>query len=183
MKDALVKIRELGVNHFVLLTGDKKEIGEEIGGKLGFNEVISECIPQDKLDYINNKKAEKHKVMFVGDGINDALALKASDCGVAIAHGGSDIAIQNADIALNSNNMANLPQMFILSNKTRTIINQNILIGTSFSIFMMLLASAGFVTPIYGSILHNLGSVFVVLNSARLLKGPEKQPRNDEIIN
>ena len=174
MKDAVVKIRELGVNHFVLLTGDKKEIGEEIGGKLGFNEVISECIPQDKLDYINNKKAEKHKVMFVGDGINDALALKASDCGVAIAHGGSDIAIQNADIALNSNNMANLPQMFILSNKTRTIINQNILIGTSFSIFMMLLASAGFVTPIYGAILHNLGSVFVVLNSARLLKGPEK---------
>ncbi len=174
MKEALDTVRNLGVKHFVLLTGDKKQIGEEIGSKLGFDEVISECIPQDKLDYINNKKADKHKVMFVGDGINDALALKASDCGVAIAHGGSDIAIQNADIALNGHHMSNLPQMFILSSKTRSIINQNILIGTSFSIFMMLLASAGFVTPIYGAILHNLGSVFVVLNSARLLKGPEK---------
>ena len=175
MQNAIVKIRELGVSHFVLLTGDKKQIGEEIGNRLGFDEVIAECIPQDKLDYINNKKAEKHKVMFVGDGINDALALKASDCGVAIAHGGSDIAIQNSDIALNSNNLSNLPQMFILSTKTRSIINQNIIIGTSFSIFMMLLASAGFVTPIYGAILHNLGSVFVVLNSARLLKGNSEQ--------
>ncbi|MBQ2591938.1 MAG: cation-translocating P-type ATPase [Candidatus Riflebacteria bacterium] len=174
MREALNNVRKLGVKHFVLLTGDKKQIGDEIGSKLGFDEVISECIPQDKLDYINKKKDEKHKVMFVGDGINDALALKASDCGVAIAHGGSDIAIQNADIALNGHHMSNLPQMFILSNKTRSIINQNILIGTSFSIFMMLLASAGFVTPIYGAILHNLGSVFVVLNSARLLKGPEK---------
>ena len=174
MREALDNVRKLGVKHFVLLTGDKKQIGDEIGSKLGFDEVISECIPQDKLDYINKKKDEKHKVMFVGDGINDALALKASDCGVAIAHGGSDIAIQNADIALNGHHMSNLPQMFILSNKTRSIINQNILIGTSFSIFMMLLASAGFVTPIYGAILHNLGSVFVVLNSARLLKGPEK---------
>ena len=175
MKEALENVRKLGVKHFVLLTGDKKKIGDEIGSKLGFDEVISECIPQDKLDYINKKKEEKHKVMFVGDGINDALALKASDCGVAIAHGGSDIAIQNADIALNGHHMSNLPQMFILSNKTRSIINQNIVIGTSFSIFMMMLASAGFVTPIYGAILHNLGSVFVVLNSARLLKGPEKQ--------
>ena len=171
MKEAITTIRNLGVKTLVLLTGDKKEIGEKVSNELGFDAVIAECIPQDKLDYINITKNEQHKVMFVGDGINDALALKASDCGVAIAHGGSDIAIQNADIALNSNNVSNLPQMFILSNKTKTIINENILIGTSFSIFMMLLASAGFISPIYGAILHNLGSVFVVLNSARLLKG------------
>ena len=171
MREAISTIRKLGVKTLVLLTGDKKEIGEKVSNELGFDAVIAECIPQDKLDYINFTKNEQHKVMFVGDGINDALALKASDCGVAIAHGGSDIAIQNADIALNSNNVSNLPQMFILSNKTKTIINENILIGTSFSIFMMLLASAGFISPIYGAILHNLGSVFVVLNSARLLKG------------
>lgn len=170
IKEAITTIKSLGVKNFVLLTGDKKEIGEKVGNEVGFDEIIAECIPQDKLNYIREKKQNNHKVMFVGDGINDALALKASDCGVAIAHGGSDIAIQNADIALNGNNMSNLPQMFILSNKTRTIINQNILIGTGFSIFMMLLASLGFVSPIYGAILHNLGSVFVVLNSARLLK-------------
>ncbi len=170
MKEAISQVRNLGVEYLVLLTGDKKEIGDQVGQELGFDEVISECIPQDKLDYINGVKLLNHKVMFVGDGINDALALKASDCGVAIAHGGSDIALQNSDIALNSNNVSNLPQMFILSKQTRSIINQNILIGTSFSIFMMILASAGFISPIYGAILHNFGSVFVVLNSARLLK-------------
>lgn len=170
IKEAITKIRDLGVENLVLLTGDKKEIGDQVGQELGFDEVISECIPQDKLNYINGVKALNHKVMFVGDGINDALALKASDCGVAIAHGGSDIALQNSDIALNSNNVSNLPQMFILSKKTRSIINQNILIGTSFSVFMMILASAGFISPIYGAILHNLGSLFVVFNSARLLK-------------
>ncbi len=170
IKNALVQIRKLGVENFVLLTGDKKEIGNKIGNELGFDEVIAECVPQDKLDFINEVKELNRKVMFVGDGINDALALKASDCGVAIAHGGSDIAIQNSDIALNGNTVSNLPQMFILSRKTKSIINQNILIGTSFSIFMMILASAGFISPIYGAILHNLGSVFVVLNSARLLK-------------
>ena len=181
MKEAITRIRNLGVKNLVLLTGDKKEIGEKVGQELGFDEVIAECIPQDKLDYINKTKNDKHKVMFVGDGINDALALKASDCGVAIAHGGSDIAIQNADIALNSNKVSNLPQMFVLSNKTKTIINQNIVIGTGFSIFMMLLASAGFVSPIYGAILHNLGSVFVVLNSARLLKGTTPQENTPSV--
>lgn len=170
MKDAISTVRELGVKHFVLLTGDKKQIGEAIGQQLGFDEVIAECVPQDKLDYINAKKAEGRRVMFVGDGINDALALKASDCGVAIAHGGSDIAIQNADIALNGSNIANLPTMFTLSSLTRRIINQNILIGSGFSIFMMLLAAAGFISPIFGAVAHNLGPVFVVLNSARLLK-------------
>ena len=170
MKNAISDIRELGVKHFVLLTGDKKQIGEAIGQQLGFDEVIAECVPQDKLDYINTKKAEGRRVMFVGDGINDALALKASDCGVAIAHGGSDIAIQNADIALNGGNMANLPTMFTLSSLTRRIINQNILIGSGFSIFMMLLAAAGLISPIFGAVAHNLGPVFVVLNSARLLK-------------
>lgn len=171
MKEAINQVRKLGVNRIVLLTGDKKKIGEAIGEQLGFDEVIAECVPQDKLDYINSKKTENRRVMFVGDGINDALALKASDVGVAIAHGGSDIAIQNSDITLNSNNMSNLPQMFTLSNQTRMVINQNILIGTGFSIFMMLLAAAGFVSPIFGAIAHNLGPVFVVLNSARLLKG------------
>lgn len=174
MKDAIEQVRKLGVKHFVLLTGDKKQIGQTIGDQLGFDEVIAECLPDDKLNFINSKKKENHKVMFVGDGVNDALALKASDAGVAIAHGGSDIAIQNADIALNSDTMSNLPRMFTLSNQTRNVINQNILIGTGFSVFMMLLAAAGFISPVFGALAHNLGPVFVVLNSARLLKGEQK---------
>lgn len=170
MRKSVDMIRQLGVNHIVLLTGDKKQIGASIGEFLGADEIVSECLPQDKLNYVNKKKAEGCKVMFVGDGINDALALKASDVGIAIARGGSDIAIQNSDITLNSDSLMNLPQMFTLSEKTRNIINQNILIGTGFSLLLMILAFVGLISPVIGAIAHNLGPVFVVLNSARMLK-------------
>ncbi|HMM59244.1 MAG TPA: HAD-IC family P-type ATPase, partial [Candidatus Rifleibacterium sp.] len=128
------------------------------------------CLPQDKLNYVNNRKACGERVMFVGDGINDALALKASDVGIAMARGGTDIAIQNSDITLNTDNLLNLARMFDLSEKTRGIINQNILIGTGFSLLMMVLASIGLISPVIGAVAHNLGPVFVVLNSARMLK-------------
>lgn len=170
MHEAIAKCRKLGVEEVYLLTGDKKEIGEQVGSILAADGVICECLPQDKFDFVNSKKLAGRKVMFVGDGINDALALKASDVGVAIARGGSDIAIQNSDITLNSESLLNLPQMFSLSGKTRSIINQNIIIGTGFSLLMMAIAAAGFISPVTGAITHNLGSVFVVLNSSRMLK-------------
>lgn len=170
MRQAIDQLRNLGINNVVLLTGDKKQIGNSIGAFLGVDEIICECLPQDKLNYVNGKKAAGNKVMFVGDGINDALALKASDVGIAIARGGSDIAIQNSDITLNSDSLLNLTKMFTLSEQTRNIINQNILIGTGFSLLLMVFASAGLINPVVGAVAHNLGPVFVVLNSARMLK-------------
>ncbi|NLM16416.1 MAG: cadmium-translocating P-type ATPase [Candidatus Riflebacteria bacterium] len=170
MADAIAAIKDCGVKRFALLTGDKKEIGEEVGNKLGFDEVITECLPNDKLNYINKLKEGGSKVLFVGDGVNDALALKAGDVGVAMGKGGSDVSIQNSDITLNTSDMMALHKMFVLSAKTRSIINQNIFIATGFTFFMMLLASAGFLGPVAGAIVHNLGGVFVAMNSARLLK-------------
>ena len=170
MHEAIASCRQLGIKNVYLLTGDKKEIGERIGEFLGIDGTISQCLPQDKLNFVNQKKAEGCRVLFVGDGINDALALKASDVGVAIARGGSDIAIQNSDITLNSDSLLNLPQMLRLSALTHATINQNILIGTSFSLLMIGLAAAGIISPVVGAVAHNLGSVFVVLNSARMLK-------------
>ncbi|OGK10775.1 MAG: cadmium-translocating P-type ATPase [Candidatus Riflebacteria bacterium GWC2_50_8] len=173
MHEAIASCRKLGIKNVYLLTGDKKEIGDRIGEFLGIDGTLSQCLPEDKLNFVNQKKAEGCKVLFVGDGINDALALKASDVGVAIARGGSDIAIQNSDITLNSDSLLNLPKMLRLSALTHATINQNILIGTSFSLFMIGLAALGIITPVVGAIAHNLGSVFVVLNSARMLKKEE----------
>jgi len=170
MRQAIDQLRSLGVKNVILLTGDRSQIGNAIGKALGVDETICECLPQDKLNYVNSRKAAGERVMFVGDGINDALALKASDVGIAMARGGADIAIQNSDITLNTDNLLNLARMFTLSEKTRGIINQNILIGTGFSLIMMVLASIGLISPVIGAIAHNLGPVFVVLNSARMLK-------------
>lgn len=180
IKDTISLCKEKGIKNVYLLTGDKKEIGERVGTFLGVDETIAECLPQTKLDFVNQKKAEDHKVMFVGDGINDSLALKASDVGVAIAKGGSDIAIQNADIALGNENLSNLPEMFRLSEDTRAIINQNIVIGTTFSFLMIGIASAGYISPIMGAISHNIGSLFVVLNSARMLKETKEEQKEEE---
>lgn len=170
IRQAIDQLRSLGVKNVILLTGDRSQIGNAIGKALGVDETICECLPQDKLNYVNSRKAAGERVMFVGDGINDALALKASDVGIAMARGGADIAIQNSDITLNTDNLLNLARMFTFSEKTRGIINQNILIGTGFSLMMMVLASIGLISPVIGAIAHNLGPVFVVLNSARMLK-------------
>jgi heavy metal translocating P-type ATPase len=170
MRQAIDMLRNIGIDRVVLLTGDKQNIGKSIGEYLGVDEIICECLPQDKLNYVNGKKEAGSKVMFVGDGINDALALKASDVGIAIARGGSDIAIQNSDITLNSDSLMNLTKMFTLSEQTRSIINQNIMIGTGFSLLLIVFASVGLISPVTGAVAHNLGPVFVVLNSARMLK-------------
>jgi Zn2+/Cd2+-exporting ATPase len=170
MKETIFKIKEKGVNEIILLTGDKKEIADIVGEFLNVDKTVAECLPQDKLNFVNSKKLEGRKVMFVGDGINDALALKAGDVGVAVARGGSDIAVQNSDITLNSENLESIVKMFELSEITKSIITQNIFIGAGFSFILMALASMGIVSPVMGAVAHNLGPVFVVLNSARLLK-------------
>ncbi|MDD3002161.1 MAG: cation-translocating P-type ATPase [Candidatus Riflebacteria bacterium] len=170
MKETISMIKAKGISEVILLTGDKKEIADIVGDFLNVDETVAECLPQDKLNYVNTKKCCGHKVMFVGDGVNDALALKAGDVGVAVARGGSDIAVQNSDITLSSENLESIVKMFELSDITKNIITQNILIGAGFSFILLALASMGMVSPVVGAVTHNLGPVFVVLNSARLLK-------------
>lgn len=161
--------RSIGIKELILLTGDKKAVAARIGEMFSFDLIKAECLPQDKLEFVQScKKAEK-KVMFIGDGINDALALKASDVGVAIGSSGADIAIQSSDITIRSDSLANIPFMFRLSKRIHRTINQNILIGTGFSLLMIGLATFGVITPVWGAIAHNLGTFFVLVNSARLL--------------
>ncbi len=168
-KEIINECRAENINEIVLLTGDKQAVGERIGKLFAFDLIKSECLPKDKLDFVQECKTQGKKVLFVGDGINDALALKASDVGVAIGVGGSDIAIQSSDITLKSESLASIPFMFRLSRRIHRTINQNILIGTGFSLLMIILATLGFITPIWGAVSHNLGTLFVLINSASLL--------------
>jgi Cd2+/Zn2+-exporting ATPase/Cu+-exporting ATPase len=113
---------------------------------------------------------KEHTVTFIGDGINDALALSKAHTGIAMGAMGSDTAIQSADIALMNNNLNNIPYVIKLAQKTRDIIYQNIVVAFGVSIIMIFLAGAGILPPIAGAFFHNIGAFLVLLNSGRVIQ-------------
>jgi Cd2+/Zn2+-exporting ATPase len=137
---------------------------------LDIENVIAEVLPEQKLQTVQAEKAAGHRVMVVGDGVNDALALASGDVGVAMGAMGSDVALKSADVALMTNDLTRLAMGIRLSRRTRATISQNLLVGAGSSILMLGLAAFGFVSPIMGAVLHNAGEIFVIFNSARLLE-------------
>ena len=168
-KGAIAYLRKMGIKRFVMLTGDRSEVAQRICTETGVDEYNAQLLPEDKLSSIKELKKE-HCVLAIGDGINDALALKESHVGVAMGAIGSDLAIQSADIALMNDNLANIPMMLILAKKTKQIIYQNIALSLGISFLMIVLSSMGFISALAGSLLHNVGAFVVILNSSRILK-------------
>ncbi len=167
-RQAVETLRSLGVRRVVLLTGDRREVAEQIGTTLMADEVIAEVLPEQKLAVVQHE-CESGYVMMVGDGVNDALALASGDVGVALGAVASDVALQSADVALMTNDLGRLPMTVELARRTRRTINQNILIGAVISIGFVWLASIGQVGPRMGAVLHVIGEIGVIANSARLL--------------
>jgi Cd2+/Zn2+-exporting ATPase/Cu+-exporting ATPase len=170
VKETLSRLKRMGFSRITMLTGDRKTVAEALAGDLRLDAVSSELLPEQKLDAVREEKARDRTVMVVGDGINDALALAAGDVGVAMGAMGSEVAIQSSDIALMHNNLGRLATAVGLSRETRKTINMNIFAGAGFSILMLGLAALGVIAPLAGALLHNVGALFVVFNSARLLK-------------
>ncbi len=163
-------IRELEVERIILLTGDRRQVAQTIKESLDLDEVFAECLPSDKLDVVEKERDEDTRIMVVGDGVNDALALARADVGVAMGAMGSDIAVQSADIALMGDDLRKLPFLIRLSRKTRNVIYQNMVIAALSSAIMITLAAIGLISPLAGAFLHNIGALLVLLNSARLLR-------------
>lgn len=157
----------------ILVTGDNKKSAEFIGTKLGINQIFSETLPESKMKIID-KYETNQKVAMIGDGINDAPSLKKSYVGIAMGGIGSDIAIEAADIVLVGDEIKNIPQLIGLSHKTMSKIKWNIIFSLVFNFIAVILAIGGLLTPITGAIAHNIGSVFVVSNSALLLIWKDK---------
>ncbi|MDO4584722.1 MAG: cation-translocating P-type ATPase [Planctomycetia bacterium] len=172
-REAIQELRDLGVERCILLTGDRRATAEEIGRFLNVDQVIAEVLPSQKLDVVHAEKETGRSVMMVGDGVNDAPALASGDVGIALGAVASDIALQSADIALMTNDLRRLPQTIQLARSTQMTIHVNILVGAAMSFFFVWFASMGWVSPLMGALLHNVGEAFVIINSARLLQFKE----------
>ncbi len=170
----VVALRELGAERTVILTGDREEPARLIAEAVGVDEVFARLLPQDKLDRLQELGGEEHGVLAIGDGINDALALREADVGIAMGAMGSDLAIESADIALMNNNLMNLPFVIDLAKKTRKTIYQNLALSIVISVGMIALSAFGIISALAGSIFHNLGAFAVLINSSRILRGEQK---------
>ena len=165
----LRRLAQLGVRS-VLLTGDHEETARTIAEQLDMDEVHANCLPEDKLSWIDRYQGEKQGVCMVGDGINDAPALKRATVGIAMGGIGSDIAVDAADIALVNDEIRELPHLLALSKRMMATIQRNIVFSLSLNFFAILLAITGILNPVVGALVHNAGSVLVILNSALLLR-------------
>jgi heavy metal translocating P-type ATPase len=174
-KQAIQDLKTLGLRRSVMLTGDRREVAEQIGRALEMDEIIAEVLPEQKLQTVHAERDAGRSVMVVGDGVNDALALASGDVGVALGAVASDIALQSADVALMTNDLGRLPMTVQLARRTRATIHENVLIGAGLSIAFVWLASIGFIAPLAGALLHNVGEFFVIGNSARLLRFDQRK--------
>ena len=159
----------------VLLTGDHESAAGAIAARLGIREVRAGCLPEDKLEEIGRWQRDGVRVCMIGDGVNDAPALKKADVGIAMGGVGSDIAVEAADIALVDDEVKELPHLMALSRRMMTTIRINLTFSMGLNFLAIFLAMAGTLNPVVGALVHNAGSVAVILNSALLLKWRRRQ--------
>jgi Cd2+/Zn2+-exporting ATPase len=173
-RQAIAELLDIGIKRITILTGDRDEVASRVAAELGCTDFKAQCLPQDKLSIVEQIKADGHTVAVVGDGINDAPALAAGDLGIAMGAAGSDVAINSASIALMSDDLKRLPFLVRLSRKTRGVINQNLCFGIIFIILGIAAAAGGWLLTVYAAVLHFVGSLIVVFNSARLVRYGEE---------
>ncbi len=164
----IAQVKEAGVDP-VLLTGDHENAARHIAGQLAIQEVHANCLPEDKLNLIDTYQQAEKPVCMMGDGINDAPALKKAYVGIAMGGIGSDIAVDAADIALVNDEIKELPHLIRLSKRMMKTIKDNLIFSMTLNFVAIVLAITGILNPVVGALVHNAGSVFVIINSAFLL--------------
>lgn len=168
-KTAINALRKAGVSHIEMLTGDSISAAATMAGELGLTGFQANLLPGEKADAVKKLRAAGRSILMVGDGINDAPALAVADVGVAMGVTGTDIAVQTAGITLMTEDLGKLAEVICLSRQVKKVITQNIVASVVINIMAVYLASGGWLNPVLGALWHNIGSVAVVVNSARLL--------------
>ena len=159
----------------VLMTGDGEKAAAYMAGRLGIERVYAGCLPEDKLNRIDEYQGTGNQVCMVGDGINDAPALKKAFVGIAMGGVGSDIAVEAADIALINDRICELPHLIRLAKRMMITIKCNLTFSMTLNFVAIILAMTGVLNPVIGALVHNAGSVLVIINSALLLRWKKRK--------
>ena len=172
-KAAVEGFKSAGMKKIVMLTGDRKRTAESVAKQLGVSEVYSELLPGDKVDRVEqlfSQKSEKGKLIFVGDGINDAPVLARADIGVAMGGLGSDAAIEAADVVIMTDEPSKIVRAIQISKKTLAIVKQNIVFAIGVKVLVLLLAAVG-MASMWAAVFADVGvAVIAILNAMRAMK-------------
>lgn len=158
-----------------MLTGDNGQAAAHMAKSAGINELHSDCLPEHKMAVIEQYQSRGDLVAMVGDGVNDAPALKKAHVGIAMGGIGSDIAVDAADIALVGDEIKSIPHLLALARRTMNIIKLNMALSLALNFVAIVLAMAGLLGPVAGALVHNAGSVAVIINSSLLLRWKEHE--------
>jgi cation-transporting P-type ATPase C len=169
MRKSLNRLRALGMDDIVLLTGDVRQHAEQVATKMAMDRYQAEVLPEHKSDVVLRLQQKGRRVVMVGDGINDAPALACADVGIAIGRTRTDIAMEAADITIASDDPLLIPGVIHLAQKTMRIVRQNFATAIGVNTAALLLAGLGKLPVVWGAAIHNASTVLVVLNSLRLL--------------
>lgn len=169
-KRAVLSLKKMGIARIVMLTGDHQAVANSIGFEAGVTDIYASQLPEGKVDSIKRLNEQGYRVGMVGDGVNDAPALATASVGIVMGAIGSDVALEAADIALMGDDIGKLPFLVKLSRKTNRRIIANIVLSMFINFGAIILAGFGILNPVTAALVHNFGSVFVVINSSMLLK-------------
>lgn len=168
-RSVMSNLKSLGIEP-MLLTGDHKEAADQVAEAVGIASVFAQCLPQQKLELIDKEQRQGQKVAMIGDGVNDSPALKCAHVGIAVAGAGNSIAMEAADIVMVGERIEEIPHLFRLSRKMMNVIGVNLAMAMAVNFAAVVLAMGGWMGPVVGALVHNAGSVLVILHSASLLR-------------
>ncbi|MEG5551160.1 cation-translocating P-type ATPase [Enterobacter wuhouensis] len=175
--EVIAALKSLGIDRLQLLTGDRMAVAQRVALQAGIDELVAEALPADKLRQVQKVVEDGWRPVVVGDGINDALALKAGAVGIAMGGHGADIALASADVVLTGGDLRRLPCAIRLSRKCRATLQVNIFIGLGWTFLIVAAAAMGLLGTagaLIAAVLHNLSTLLVLLNTGRLLQFDEK---------
>jgi len=162
-------MKATGVKEVIMLTGDNPSVANEIARRVGIDEAYSNLLPEDKAKHVEEYRQQGHRVIVVGDGVNDAPALASANVGIAMGIAGTDVAMETAGIVLMTDDLGKVARVMELSRKALSVIKQNVIFSLAVNVMGLLLSTQGLVSPVLASVIHEGNALIVVFNSLRLL--------------